>query len=89
MKHKEMLAKFIKESRIEAGLTQEELATALGYSTPQFISNWERGVSQPPVNTLILLARLLEVNKDELCSLLLAMKIEELTEDFKKKVKMK
>lgn len=89
MKHKNTLAKFIKRKRIEACLTQAELATELGYSTPQFISNWERGLSQPPVDTLVVLAGLIKVNKDELFNMLLAMKIEEITEEFKQKFKMK
>ena len=48
---KEELIKFgamLKASRASANLTQAKVAKALGYSTPQFISNWERGVAMPP-----------------------------------------
>lgn len=42
-------SKFIKEARIDAGLTQGELAKAFGYSSAQFISNAERSLcSLPP-----------------------------------------
>lgn len=35
--------------RREAGLTQADLAERFGFSSSQFISNWERGVATPPV----------------------------------------
>lgn len=50
------LGAFLKEKRIKRNLSQSEVAQLLKYSTPQFISNWERGVSSPPldkINTLI------------------------------------
>ena len=52
---------FLRARRDKAGLTQSQVATALGYETPQFVSNWERGVSLPPLGTLPQLARLLKV----------------------------
>lgn len=42
------LGQFLIEQRRIAGLSQAELSGKLGYETPQFISNWERGVSLPP-----------------------------------------
>lgn len=46
------LGKMIKIARLNKGLTQTELATYMGYETPQFISNWERGLSGPPLESL-------------------------------------
>lgn len=43
------LGQLLKESRVKAGLSQKDVSNTLGYSTSQFISNWERGVSQPPI----------------------------------------
>jgi transcriptional regulator with XRE-family HTH domain len=37
-------ASFIKKSRIKAKLSQREVAEYLGYKTPQYISNIERGL---------------------------------------------
>lgn len=37
--------KQLKEIRQKAGLTQGELSKALGFTTPQYISNCERGLS--------------------------------------------
>lgn len=39
----------MKKAREKAGLTQADLSTKLGYSTPQFISNIERGQARLPV----------------------------------------
>lgn len=38
----------IKDYRVNSELTQSEVAIIFGYTTPQFISNWERGCSFPP-----------------------------------------
>lgn len=43
MKHKRE-SEFIKRARADAVLTQSEVAKALGYSSPQYISNIERGL---------------------------------------------
>ncbi len=52
---------FLKEARERAGRTQNEVASFLNYSTPQFISNWERGVSLPPFEVLPRLVQILSV----------------------------
>jgi len=48
----------IKRNRIKAGVTQADLATKLGYKSPQFVSNWERGEAMPPLETLPKIAAL-------------------------------
>lgn len=47
-----LLSVFLKEKRTCAGLSQWDVAKKLGYSSPQFVSNWERGLSDPPIMTL-------------------------------------
>ena len=51
--------------RKEAGMTQEQLANALGISY-QAVSKWENGVSCPDISTLPLLADLFSVSIDSL-----------------------
>jgi transcriptional regulator with XRE-family HTH domain len=46
------LGLIIRETRLKAGLTQLELATALGYDSMQFVSLFERGLSKVPMKTL-------------------------------------
>jgi transcriptional regulator with XRE-family HTH domain len=52
------LADFLKNARTSAGLSQKEVAAYLGYKSSQFVSNWERGLSSPPIGTLRRLCRL-------------------------------
>ena len=55
-----------KSLRLDVGLSQAMVSDKLGYSTPQFVSNWERGVSFPPLEVLPELARLYKVDKETL-----------------------
>lgn len=65
------LADYLKEKRIAAGLTQKAVSDALGYSTPQFISNWERGLASPPLTALAQLVELYGLNSSELIELIM------------------
>ena len=79
------LAVFLKDKRIVAGLSQKDVALKLGYSTSQFISNWERGISQPPLATLRKIAELYKVSADEMFNVLLKSTISQVEIDLKKK----
>ena len=57
----------IREKRTAQGLTQEQVATALGVSAPA-VSNWERGESFPEITLLPALARLLGTDLNGLLS---------------------
>jgi transcriptional regulator with XRE-family HTH domain len=63
------LAEYLKGTRAAAGLSQGQIAEALGYSTSQFISNWERGISAPPVTALKKLGAVLKADPDHLFNL--------------------
>ena len=82
MKTKTQLAAYLRKKRIEAGLTQSEVAAELGYSSPQFISNWERGLANPPVFVLKNLTRLYRVSTDEMFEKLLAEVEGDLRKEF-------
>lgn len=58
--------------REKAGLTQREVSDALGYSTPQFISNVERGRCRFPVEKLPKIKRLYKVSADQVINLILS-----------------
>jgi len=60
------IGKELKRLRIKAGLKQKDVAKELGYSSPQFISNWERGISSPPVKIIKELANLYKTSPDKL-----------------------
>jgi transcriptional regulator with XRE-family HTH domain len=57
-----VVGNFLKVRRQKAGLTQQDVARHLEYTSPQFISNWERGVSLPPLDVLPRLATLYRVS---------------------------
>lgn len=78
MKKRGGLAAYLKEKRIQVGLTQSEVAKKLGYSSPQFVSNWERGLANPPVFVLRDLTKMYKVPVDELFDLIV--------EDFKQEL---
>lgn len=58
------LGKFLRTERVKAGLTQGEIAGKLGYSSPQFISNIERGLSVIPLKTLAVLVSEYRINHE-------------------------
>lgn len=60
----------IKKARAQAGLTQAALAKRLGYRSPQFISNWERSESLPPIETLSKIAKATKTKYGEFTGIL-------------------
>lgn len=56
----------IKKYRILKGITQNDVAKALGESSGRVICNWEKGISRPDCEKLARLCDLLEVSADEL-----------------------
>jgi transcriptional regulator with XRE-family HTH domain len=65
------LAEYLKRSREEFGFTQKEVSDTLGYTSPQFVSNWERGVSSPPLNCLPKIVELYELNPKEIIEVMM------------------
>jgi DNA-binding XRE family transcriptional regulator len=59
------LGEVIKKHRTEKKMTQEFVAETLGVSR-QAVSKWESGVSDPSTSNLIALAKLLEIEPEDL-----------------------
>ena len=59
------VGRIVRERRKALGLTQEQVAEALGISAPA-VNKWEREVSLPDITLLPPLARLLGVSPCEL-----------------------
>lgn len=57
----------IKKYRKEIGITQEEMANRLGVTTPA-VNKWENGNSNPDIELLAPIARLLHISLDALLS---------------------
>lgn len=65
------IGQFLKQHRVKAGLTQSDVAQRLGYTSPQFISNIERGLCSAPVKHLKDFAKMYHLDNEELIGLLL------------------
>lgn len=57
---------FLQRARVASGISQAEAAKRLGYTTPQFISNWERGLALPPLYALPELVEVYGIHSHEL-----------------------
>jgi transcriptional regulator with XRE-family HTH domain len=79
------LGSYLQEKRASVGLSQSDVADLFGYSTPQFISNWERGVSDPPVTAFKKLAQIYKASADELFEIFLANKVQDVTRDLRRR----
>ncbi len=60
------LSHLIKLNRKKVGLSQKEMSEKLGYTSSQFISNWERGVSSPPMDKLLEICNILEIPQNQI-----------------------
>lgn len=60
---------YLRERREKKGMTQTDVATALKVR-PQFVSNWERGLSAPPWRLLRQIVRLYQIPKNEMVKVL-------------------
>jgi transcriptional regulator with XRE-family HTH domain len=67
--------------RVKADKTQAQVSEKLGYSSPQFISNIERGITAIPFPLLLKLGRLYKIDQDDL--------IEARVDDFRAGLKKK
>ena len=81
----EALNIYLKRARIKAGLSQGEVAKKLGYTSPQFISNWERGLSSPPMDTLGELVDIYKIPGKELVDIMVHETKQSLLAAVKKK----
>lgn len=57
---------WFRKRREDQGLSQRDISDAFDWTSGQYISNWERGLSFPPNSCLADLARLLGVSAKEL-----------------------
>lgn len=64
------LGTYLKKKRELADVSQTELAKKLGYTSPQFVSNWERGLAAPPPEKMKVLVKTLRIPERELIEML-------------------
>ena len=55
------IGKYLRQKREALNITQGFIAEKLGYSSSQFISNWERGVCGPPAHDMKKIKKLIKI----------------------------
>lgn len=56
----------IEKLRTTAGVSVRELQAVMGFTNPQAIYKWQKGLSLPSIDNLIILADVLDVTIDEI-----------------------
>lgn len=77
MIRKAPISELLKKARETSGLSQAQVAKELGYTSPQFVSNWERGLSSPPVPKLKKLCKMYAMSMDSAYEAMLSATLEE------------
>lgn len=62
----------LREMRREAGLSQGQVSKKLGFTSPQFVSNWERSLVSIPSRHVLKIAKLYKVNPSKLINPMVA-----------------
>lgn len=78
------LHEYLSKKRLQAGLTQSDVAKVLGYTSAQFISNWERGLSAPPMEVFKKLSKCYNISVDELFQVFLHESLRQVEENLTK-----
>lgn len=68
----EDFGRYLADKRTAAGLTQRQVADTLGYSSAQFISNFERGIATPPLPKLKKLISIYKMSLDTTLDLIIS-----------------
>jgi transcriptional regulator with XRE-family HTH domain len=66
----EMFSKYLKDMRIKKGISQRELAEMLGYTSGQFVSNYERGMCPVPLEKVKDMIGLLNLDSTKVVNLI-------------------
>jgi transcriptional regulator with XRE-family HTH domain len=81
------VGEYLRYLRTKAGLTQREVSLELGYSSAQFISNFERGIALPPLKKLKVMQKIYRGNLSRLVDLTIEAERRILVEALKRRSK--
>ncbi len=70
-RHYVALGEYLQAMRQKKGLTQRDVSQELKYSSAQFISNFERGITSPPLKKLKILIELYGLPVEKVMDLIL------------------
>lgn len=66
-----ILGDYLKSARVKNNLSQSDVSRHLGYSSPQFISDIERGIATIPIKKLKLIMQLYQITPDQILDILI------------------
>ncbi len=67
------LGKMFQRGRVESNMTQSAVCKILGYSSSQFLSNFERGLCSMPLPQLKKLIELYDLNGEDVVELMISI----------------
>lgn len=79
---KHNLGNYLKKKRIEADFTQAQVAKKLGYSSPQFVSNFERNLCSPPLKQMKKIVAMYGIEPSELIGIMMEERLKLLEKTF-------
>jgi len=62
------LGKYLQQTRLNAGLSQAQVAKEANYTTPQFVSNIERGLIVPSPHFIAVFCKMTGTSRKEIVS---------------------
>lgn len=65
------LPTYLKIARENMKLTQKQVASQLGFTSGQFVNNWEGGKSKPPINLLKKISKLYHIDATDIFNYIL------------------
>lgn len=81
------LGTYLRKAREDNQLSQRQVADALGYTSPQFISNFERGLCSPPLNKLRVLIDIYKLSPQKVMGIILDEQKKHLEKSLVKRAK--
>jgi len=67
---------FLKQKRVDAGFSQGDVAKAAGLTSPQFISNIERGIALPSPHLMSVMIAKYKFDSEEFIELIAQLKMD-------------
>jgi transcriptional regulator with XRE-family HTH domain len=69
------LGKLFRSERMKVGLSQGKVCQALGYSTPQYLSNFERGLCSMPLDKLKKMIDMYDMDGESVVRLMMELQV--------------
>jgi transcriptional regulator with XRE-family HTH domain len=77
------MAELLRDKRVKLEISQFALAKSMGFTSAQFVSNWERAVSSPPLSSLPKICHLLKIKESDMIAAFLKSTKTEIEDAFK------